>query len=197
MVVSRSAAVLLLLVLAGCGRGQAATPQDVQVAVGSQKVPVHPTQYCLDGDGKRYDISPPIIEVSPDSTIALTVPASVAKQGWSVQVFDEKLEEPIGEGNWPCFCWSTSFVHVLSTNWPPESSGRRTRSIESHHKPTVACGQREFWWLMRRAIDRGECKWLAGRGWAVFVHALRSKQPRVPSFKSGASHACRPSPHIV
>ena len=101
MVVSRSAAVLLLLVLAGCGRGQAAAPQDVQVSVGSQKVPVHPTQYCLDGDGKRYDTTPPIIEVSPDSTIALTVPASVAKRGWSVQVFDEKLEEPIGEVDVP------------------------------------------------------------------------------------------------
>ena len=101
MVVSRSAAALLLLVLAGCGRGQAATPQDVQVSVGSQKVPVHPTQYCLDGDGKRYDTTPPIIEVSPDSTLALTVPASVAKHGWSVQVFDEKLEEPIGEVDVP------------------------------------------------------------------------------------------------
>jgi uncharacterized protein DUF2771 len=97
VVVSRSAAVLLLLVLAGCGRGQASAPQDVQVAVGSQKVPVHPTQYCLDGTGKRYDTTPPIIEVAPDSTIALTVPPSVAKQGWSVQVFDEKLQQMIGE----------------------------------------------------------------------------------------------------
>jgi uncharacterized protein DUF2771 len=96
VVVSRTAVALLLLVLPGCGRGQAASPQDVQVAVGSQKVPVHPTQYCLDGNGKRYDTTPPIIEVSPDSTIALTVPASVAKQGWSVQVFDDKLEQKIG-----------------------------------------------------------------------------------------------------
>jgi hypothetical protein len=101
VVVSRTAAALLLLVLAGCGRGQAATPQDVQVAVGSQKVPVHPTQYCLDGHGKRYGTTPPIIEVSPDSTIALTVPTSVARQGWSVQVFDEKLEQPIGEVDVP------------------------------------------------------------------------------------------------
>jgi glucose/arabinose dehydrogenase len=101
VVVSRSAAALLLLVLAGCGRGQAAAPQDVKVAVGSQQVPVHPTQYCLDGDGKRYDTTPPIIEVSPDSTIALTVPPSVAQRGWSVQVFDEKLEQPIGEVDVP------------------------------------------------------------------------------------------------
>jgi hypothetical protein len=89
------------LVLAGCGRGQAATPEDVGVAVGSEQVAVHPTQYCLDGDGKRYDTTPPILEAAPDSTITLTVPASVAKQGWSVQVFDEKLEEAIGEVDVP------------------------------------------------------------------------------------------------
>ena len=98
---SRCAAALLLVVLAGCGRGAAAAPKDVEVSVGSQQVPVHPTQYCLDGDGKRYDTTPPIIEVSPDSAITLTVPASVAKQGWSVQVFDEKLEEPLGEVDVP------------------------------------------------------------------------------------------------
>ena len=62
---------------------------------------IKPTQYCLDGDGKRYDTTPPIIEVSPDSAIKLTVPASVARQGWSVQVFDEKLEEPLGEVDVP------------------------------------------------------------------------------------------------
>ena len=101
MVVGRCAAALLLLVLAGCGRGQAAAPENVEVAVGSQQGPVHPTQYCLDGDGKRYDTTPPIIEVSPDSAITLTVPASVAQQGWSVQVFDEKLEQAIGEVDVP------------------------------------------------------------------------------------------------
>jgi glucose/arabinose dehydrogenase len=99
--VSRCAAALLLVVLAGCGRGEAATPEDVTVSVGAQKVPVHPTQYCLDGDGKRYDVTPPIVAVSPDSPITLTVPASVARQGWSVQVFDEKLEEPLGEVDVP------------------------------------------------------------------------------------------------
>jgi hypothetical protein len=101
VVLSRCAAALLLVVLAGCGRGEPATPEDVKVSVGAQKVPVHPTQYCLDGDGKRYGVSPPIIAVSPDSPISLTVPASVARQGWSVQVFDEKLEEPLGEVDVP------------------------------------------------------------------------------------------------
>ena len=52
MVLSRCAAALLLLLLAGCGSGQAATPEDVEVSVGAQRVPVHPTQYCLNGDGK-------------------------------------------------------------------------------------------------------------------------------------------------
>ena len=97
MVVGRCTAALLLLVLAGCGRGQAAAPQNVSVTAGSETVSVHPTQYCLDGEGKRYDTTPPIIEVSPDSAITLTVPSSVAEHGWSVQVFDEKLEQSIGE----------------------------------------------------------------------------------------------------
>ena len=101
MVVSRCAAALLLLVLAGCGRDEPAGPENVEVSVGAEQVAVRPTQYCLDGDGQRYSNTPPIIEVSPDSPITLTVPESVAEQGWSVQVFDEKLEEPIGEVDVP------------------------------------------------------------------------------------------------
>jgi hypothetical protein len=101
VVVSRSAAVLLLLALAGCGGGEPAGPPDVQVEAGSQKVSVRPVQYCLDGDGQRYRSTPPILEVSPDATIALTVPTSVADRGWSVQVFDEKLEKLIGEVDVP------------------------------------------------------------------------------------------------
>jgi glucose/arabinose dehydrogenase len=97
VVVSRCAAALLLLVLAGCGRDQAAGPENVEVSSGAEQVAVRPTQYCLNGDGQRYSNTPPIIEVSPDSPITLKVPASVAEHGWSVQVFDEKLEEPIGE----------------------------------------------------------------------------------------------------
>ena len=51
----------------------------------------------MDGEGQRYDTTPPIIEVSPDTTIRLTVPDAVAERGWSVQVFDEQLEELLGE----------------------------------------------------------------------------------------------------
>ena len=101
MVLSRCAAALLLVLVAGCGRGSAAGPENVEVAVGAQQVAVRPVQYCLDGDGQRYSSTPPILEVSPDTTITLTVPESVAERGWSVQVFDEGLEETLGEVDVP------------------------------------------------------------------------------------------------
>jgi hypothetical protein len=88
---------VLLAVLTGCGGSSSSdTPPTVTVATGSQTVTVKPTQYCLDGDGKRYDTTPPVIEVSPDSPITFTVPKDVARQGWSIQVFDQTLEEKIG-----------------------------------------------------------------------------------------------------
>jgi Protein of unknown function (DUF2771) len=101
VVVSRSAAVLLLLVLAGCGGGEPARPPDVGVEAGAQELSVRPVQYCLDGEGQRYDNTPPVIEVSPGATIALTVPEVVAERGWSVQVFDEQLEELLGDVDVP------------------------------------------------------------------------------------------------
>lgn len=64
---------------------------------GPQRVQAAPTQYCADGEGQRYDTTPPIVEVSPDTTIRITVPDAVAEHGWSVQVFDEQLEDLIGE----------------------------------------------------------------------------------------------------
>jgi hypothetical protein len=100
VVVSRSAAALLLLVVAGCG-GEPAGPPDVDVEVGAQELSVRPVQYCLDGEGQRYDTAPPILEVSPGATISLTVPGDVADRGWGVQVFDEQLEEIIGEVDVP------------------------------------------------------------------------------------------------
>ena len=87
---------LLTLLLSGCGDKAAARPQDVQVAVGTQQVSVHPTQYCLDGTGKRYDTTPPIIEVAPDSPVTITVPDAVAARGWDIQVFDAKLKNKLG-----------------------------------------------------------------------------------------------------
>ncbi|PWW21502.1 uncharacterized protein DUF2771 [Geodermatophilus normandii] len=101
---SRAAAALLAgaltAVLAGCGGDSSSAtdaPPDVTVAAGPQEVAAQPTQYCGSGEGRRYDVTPPVVEVSPDTPIALTVPDEVAAHGWSVQVFDERLEEKLGE----------------------------------------------------------------------------------------------------
>ena len=92
----RVALAAVVLLLAGCG-SEPSGPQDVVVEAGPQRVEAAPTQYCVDGEGQRYQTTPPIIEVSPDTTIRLTVPDVVAERGWSVQVFDEGLEELLGE----------------------------------------------------------------------------------------------------
>jgi hypothetical protein len=94
--------VVLLLALTGCGGsggGQARAEEvpTVVVSAGGDPVTVSPTQACLDGEGTRYQVSPPILEVAPDTTVVLTVPDEIARSGWGVQVFDEKLEERIGE----------------------------------------------------------------------------------------------------
>ncbi|MGK5112898.1 MULTISPECIES: DUF2771 family protein [unclassified Geodermatophilus] len=91
-----AAGLAAVLLLAGCG-SEPDGPQDVVVTAGPQEVSVSPTQACLDGEGLRYDTTPPVVEVSPDTTIRLTVPDAVAERGWSVQVFDEQLVEQLGE----------------------------------------------------------------------------------------------------
>ena len=97
-------------VLAGCGNpaaggetggsGGTAAP-NVTVQAGGDPIPVGPTQYCLDGDGRRYSSRPPVVEVRPDTTISLSVSDAVAQAGWSVQVFDENLKEMIGDVDVP------------------------------------------------------------------------------------------------
>jgi hypothetical protein len=94
--VRRVAVPAVVLLLAGCG-SEPSGPQDVVVEAGPQRVEAAPSQYCVDGEGQRYQTSPPIVEVSPDTAIRLTVPDAVAERGWSVQVFDEGLEELLGE----------------------------------------------------------------------------------------------------
>jgi hypothetical protein len=73
----------------------------VRVTVGPQDVTVRPSQYCLDGERQQYAGTPPMLEVSPGFPITLSVPEEVASQGWSVQVFDGTLEEPLGEVDVP------------------------------------------------------------------------------------------------
>ncbi len=96
----RAAAVLLAgaltAVLAGCGSSATDAPPGVTVTAGPQEVVAQPTQYCGSGEGQRYAATPPVVEVSPDTPIALTVPDDVAANGWSVQVYDERLEERLG-----------------------------------------------------------------------------------------------------
>jgi hypothetical protein len=101
VVVRQSAAALGLALLAACGAGAAAEPGDVRVEVGFQDVTARPVQYCEDGLRARYDTTPSVIEVSPDTQITVTVPGAVAERGWSVQVFDERLEEILGEVDVP------------------------------------------------------------------------------------------------
>ena len=93
---SRLGLALLLVVLAGCGGGEAAGPPEVRLQVGNHDLGVRPVQYCLDGEWQRYASAPPVVEVSPDSAVTLTVADAVAERGWSVQVFDEQLTEKLG-----------------------------------------------------------------------------------------------------
>jgi hypothetical protein len=96
VVVRLLTAAVLVLALSGCGGASAAAPADVQVAVGTQKVQVHPTQACLDGARKLYSVSRPVVEVPPHAQITLSVPDGVARRGWGVQVWDAQLQNKIG-----------------------------------------------------------------------------------------------------
>ncbi|WP_245821195.1 DUF2771 family protein [Geodermatophilus pulveris] len=84
-----------VLLVAGCG-SEPSGPQDVLVEAGPQEVRVPPSQECIDGELQRFSGRPPLVEVSPDTTIRLTVPDSVAEQGWGVQVYDDQLQQRLG-----------------------------------------------------------------------------------------------------
>ena len=86
----------LLLVLTACSSDAAPT---VSVTVGDQQMDVEATQYCLDGEGKRYAVTPQVLQVEPDQAILIEVPDDVAESGWSFQVYEQGLqdEDLIGE----------------------------------------------------------------------------------------------------
>ncbi len=117
----RAAALLAAVppvLLGGCGAAEPDAPPDVTVTAGPQEVSARPTQYCGEGEGQRYTgVIPPIVEVSPDTTITLTVPDAVAANGWSVQVFDERLEQLIGEVD--VEAGTTTFEGVNSSDVAP------------------------------------------------------------------------------
>jgi hypothetical protein len=92
---------VLPLLVAGCSSSAGGTGR-VRVEAGPQDVQLRPTQGCVDGERVRFEsTAPPVLEVSPDTAITLTVPDAVAERGWSVQVFDERLEEIIGQVDVP------------------------------------------------------------------------------------------------
>jgi hypothetical protein len=93
----RNAAAVLALALAAAGCTHAApAPPQVRVLVGADQISLDPTQYCVNGTGHRYDVRAPVVTAAPATRITFTVPDAVAAQGWSVQVFDQHLEGPIG-----------------------------------------------------------------------------------------------------
>ena len=107
---------LLVLALAGCA-GEPEGPGEVRAQAGVLDVTARPTQYCVDGEPQLYSTTPPIVEVSPDTTITLTVPEVIAERGWQVQVFDDRLEEIIGEVDVPA--GSTTFDEINSSDVVP------------------------------------------------------------------------------
>lgn len=100
----------LVLLLSACSSDGAPT---VSVTVGDQQMDVEATQYCLDGEGRRYSVTPQLLQVDPDTAILIEVPEEVAESGWSFQVFEQGLadDDLIGEvdvGREPSYELSTS-----------------------------------------------------------------------------------------
>lgn len=90
-------AVALALVTAGCSHSTPAAAPQVTVAFGADRLALDPTQYCDGTKGHRYNFRPPVVSAGPGTRITFTVPPAVAARGWAVQVFDQHLQQPIGD----------------------------------------------------------------------------------------------------
>ena len=86
---------LTLFALAACS----SQPPTVSVTVGSQTEQLVATQYCLGGKPAFNQAArrPPVLRVSPNEPIVITVPKPVAQAGWQIQVFDSSLQNEIGQ----------------------------------------------------------------------------------------------------
>lgn len=86
---------LLALVLMGCS----SKPPTVTVRVGEQTQELAPTQYCLDDSAQFYPAAerPPVLRVGPGEPITIEVSPELADAGWQVQIFDDKLQQKIGQ----------------------------------------------------------------------------------------------------
>lgn len=89
--------VALALVTAGCSDSSSSAPPQVTVSFGGDKLALDPEQYCDGTNGHRYSNRPPVVSAGPGTRITFSVPPSVAAHGWAVQVFDQHLEQPIGD----------------------------------------------------------------------------------------------------
>ncbi|MBA2388913.1 MAG: DUF2771 family protein [Geodermatophilaceae bacterium] len=87
--------VVAMMALTSCS----SAPPTVTVSAGGQSEVLSPTQYCLDGEAEFYPEAerPPVLRVAPDEQITIEVSEGLAESGWQVQVFDEALEEQLGQ----------------------------------------------------------------------------------------------------
>lgn len=88
-------ATLAVALVAGCS----SQPPTVTVTVGAQSQELSPTQYCLDGEPQFYPDAerPPVLRVGPAEPITIEVPDEVGESGWQVQIFDDELDEQLGQ----------------------------------------------------------------------------------------------------
>lgn len=85
----RIAALLLAMatLLAACSDTE--TSPEIKVAIGTASTTLAPTLYCVDGSAVFADESTKTaaLEAKPETSVAITVPESVAEAGWTIQIW--------------------------------------------------------------------------------------------------------------